>query len=520
MTRLRYPIGRQHFPTLIEGGYTYVDKTAFVGKLVTDEGYYFLSRPRRFGKSLFLSTLKTYFEGRRDLFKGLAIDRMDVSWDETPVIHIDMNASDYSREDGVFIRLDEILSGYEEEWEIIPRNSEPATRFGKLIKTIYQKTKKRVSILVDEYDKPLLGLKESDPFFKIFQNQLKAFYVNLKSMDEYIRFAMITGVGRFSKVSIFSDLNNLSDISMKDRYATICGLTEDELKNTFRAGIEDLAQKTGKSYDETLTELQDYYDGYRFTAECPRMYNPFSVMLALDDRRIAPYWYETGTPTFLVKKVKEKGINLPLERELKLTESQLMTVSYELDDPVPLLFQTGYLTIDRYDPKLQRYILRFPNAEVKIGFFEQLLSLYQPQTAISGSEFNISEFTGDLLNGNPDGLMRRLQAMFAGDGYRYHSEGEYRKMLYMLFTVTGSKVEVEPHTSNGRVDIRVETTDYIYFFELKFNRPVTEAMNQHHDREYYQHFALDARKKFLVGVSFVDKKKRHGIDTWLIEEIE
>ncbi len=366
---MNYPIGIQTFSKLIEGNFAYVDKTSYVATLVRTEGYYFLSRPRRFGKSLLLSTIEAYFEGRRDLFKGLALEKdEDLDWSPSPVLHFDLNAENYSIEGALESILIREMSRYEAVYGVDPRDRTLSQRFRSLIENAWQKTGKKVVILVDEYDKPLLDLAENPELFDKNQRTLKAFFGNLKSMDRYIRFAMLTGVARFGKVSVFSDLNNLHDISMSREFAGICGWTEKELISTFSPGIDQLARSRNEGNAATIEALRDFYDGYLFAMEGERLYNPFSVMLALRDREIEPYWFETGTPTFMAKRIKEKGLPMARLNGIVRSRESLVAVEPEEQDIVPLLFKTGYLTIASYQPLFGRVTLRFPNHEAEITY--------------------------------------------------------------------------------------------------------------------------------------------------------
>ncbi len=372
---IRYPIGIQSFPSLREGGYAYVDKTRFVAQLVTESKYVFLSRPRRFGKSLLLSTFHAYFDGRRDLFRGLDIDRMEMDWTPSPVLHFDMNSGLYDQPDGLQERLVRWLETYEAQYDVVPPGGiNVVSRFENLIRQVHAKTGRQVAILVDEYDKPLLGIEDFPELYENNLRLLKGFFSNLKSMDDHIRFAILTGVARFSQVSIFSDLNNLNDISMYVRYQEICGWTEEELTACFRKGIDELAIERGETPSATLDSLRSYYDGYLFAERGSRLYNPYSVLKALYSRTIQPYWFETGTPTFLAKRIKKSGINPEEINGQSRSYSDLMAVGMGMQNPVALMYQTGYLTIDSYDPRRQRYTLRFPNREVEIGFALLLLS--------------------------------------------------------------------------------------------------------------------------------------------------
>ncbi|MDE5793660.1 MAG: AAA family ATPase [Muribaculaceae bacterium] len=380
MRELRYPIGMQTFSKIIEEGYVYVDKTQYIKPLLNQGQFIFLSRPRRFGKSLTLSMLQSYFEGRRELFKGLAADRMDLDWTPSPVLRFDFNAEDYSVETGLNSILNRLLKRYEREYGITEVADTIAGRFSNLIQWVAETTGRKVVILIDEYDKPMLAVEENKELFEKNQRILKSFYGNLKSMDEYIRFAFITGVARFSKVSIFRDLNNLKDISMSDAYADICGWSEEELTLNFRQGIEALARKRGEDSVATLKALREYYDGYLFTEEGSRLYNPFSVLNALDEMRIDPYWFHTGTPTFLVKRIKALGTFPPDINGKTCSRNDLLSVGLNDRNPLPLMFQTGYLTIRDYRKDLNTYELCFPNREVETGFYEDLLHVYVPDT--------------------------------------------------------------------------------------------------------------------------------------------
>ncbi len=515
---LRYPIGMQTFSNIIEGGYTYVDKTSFIPRLIEHGKYIFLSRPRRFGKSLLLSTLESFFEGERELFKGLAIDKMDIDWTPSPVLHFDFNNGYYVSISGLVAKLNDTLSEYEEMYglQVIPEErDEVALRFRKIIKSVFEATGRQVVILIDEYDKPLLAIEDNKEVFEQYQRLLKSFYGNLKSMDKYIRFVFITGVARFSKVSIFSDLNNLDDISLENAFADLCGWTEEELINTFRQGIENLASEMEEDFDSTLNALRDFYDGYRFTPKGSRLYNPFSVLRALKAKSIDPYWFETGTPTFLVRRVKSLGLYPPEMNGQKCSKAQLTAVGMNDRDPAPLMFQTGYLTIASYDG--ERYELRFPNREVEIGFYRCLLPQYAPETSYSYSAFSIYKFQDDLFEGRPDDFMKRLEALFKDLPGEDHCESTYRAVTYLLATLCSTRSLAEHHGYRGRSDIETFTRKYIYLFEFKYNRSVAEAMDQIHSRDYAGRFAMDSRPVYLIGANYTENKDERGMQ-YEIEE--
>ncbi|MDE5849099.1 MAG: ATP-binding protein [Muribaculaceae bacterium] len=516
MSKLRYPIGIQTFSKIIEEGYLYVDKTNYIKSLLEQGHFIFLSRPRRFGKSLLLSTLKAYFEGRRDLFKGLAADSMDLDWTPSPVLRFDFNAENYSIESGLYSLLNSHLRRYEKEYGIEERGDTIAVRFADLLERVVEITGRKAVILIDEYDKPLLDIQENKDLLEKNLRILKSFYGNLKTMDEYIRFAFITGVARFSKVSIFSDLNNLKDISMANDFADICGWTEKELICNFRPGIEDLAEEREEDFDKTLKALRAYYDGYLFAPKGSRLYNPFSVLNALSDRQILAYWYTTGTPTFLARWVKDNGIEPWNLNDVESSSEDLVSVGFDSLNPVPLMFQTGYLSIESYDRESQLYTLRFPNREVEMGFYRNLLPLYAPTTGKMGP-FNYNQFRGDLVKGKIHDFMKRLQSLLKDMPGKDHNESTYRAVTYLLAVLSGTYTIAEHDGYVGRSDLEVATDRFIYIFEFKYNKNVKEAMDQIHDRDYAGRFAMDHRKVYLIGANFNEKKDRRGLE-YKIEE--
>ena len=519
MAELRYPIGVQTFSKIIEEGYAYVDKTAFIKPLLSQGQFIFLSRPRRFGKSLMLSTLEAYFEGRRDLFAGLAADRMDLDWTPSPVLRFDFNAENFSLENGLEILIDGFLWRYEKNYGRRDQTLTVSQRFKDLIEAVYEQTGRRVVILIDEYDKPLLDIEADKDLYEKNQRTLKSFYGNLKSMDRYIRFAFITGVARFSKVSIFSDLNNLMDISMDNAYAGICGWSEDELLGNFRPGIESLAKEREEDFDATLRALRDYYDGYLFTPKGSRLYNPFSVLNALNMKAVEPFWFATGTPTFLARRVKALGTYPPDLNGKLCSKKELTSVGLEDANPIPLMFQTGYLTIGEYLSDLGLYRLRFPNREVEVGFYEDLLPIYAPVTGNPVSPFCFPLFKIDLYEGRPRDFMGRLASLLKDLPGEDHNESVYRAVTYLLCVLCGTSVIAEHHGYKGHSDIEVATGRYVYVFEFKYNRSVREAMAQIRDRDYAGRYAMDSRNVYLIGANFNEKKDNRGLQ-FEIERLE
>ena len=513
MNQLRYPVGIQTFSKIIEEDYVYVDKTAYIKSLLSQGQFIFLSRPRRFGKSLLLSTLEAYFEGRRELFKGLALDSMEMDWTPRPVIHFDFNTGQYNDPAGLKNRLSAYLDKYEATYGIEPHSEYDASlRFERVISRAYEKTGQRVAILIDEYDKPLLESEENKELYKENQRILKSFFGNLKSMDRYIRFAFITGVARFNKVSIFSDLNNLNDISMVNAYADICGWSEEEVRQYFRSGIEELAEELEEDFEETLSMLRGYYDGYLFTPKGSRLYNPFSVLKALTNKEIDPYWFDSGTPTFLARRIKKQGTFPPDINGKKCDRDALQSVGLNDTNPIPLMFQTGYLTIAHYDKDTKLYELRFPNMEVEKGFYQQLLKVYVPDTTNSLSPFDFILFKTDLAEGRPEDFMKRLGSLLKTIPYEDHCESTYRAVTFLTAVLSGSPALTEHHNYRGRSDLEVFAGRYIYLFEFKYNRSVEEAMEQLYSRDYMGGFAMDSRQIYIIGANFIANKHTRGLE--------
>ena len=513
---MKFPIGIQTFEKIITEGLAYVDKTAFVYQLVTSgSSYCFLSRPRRFGKSLLITTLESYFSGKKDLFKGLAIEKLEKDWIEYPVLHLDLNTGAYNTEDGLKNQLNDTFCEWEQIYGSKPSENELQLRFKGIIQRAYEKTGKRVVILVDEYDKPLISTFDNKELQDSFRTQLKAFYSVLKTMDGCIKFALLTGVTKFSKVSIFSDLNNLNDISMDDRYVLLCGMTCEEIASTFDEEVGKMSEKHGISKEECYAKLKQMYDGYHFTKNSEGIYNPFSVVNALDKKEFENYWFETGTPTMLVQVMKACSFNFNDLEGSQITSDLLGSIDAMDETPLPLLYQTGYLTIEGYDKEFNEYSLNFPNKEVKSGFVNFLARFYRQKGA--GSEFRITEFVKDLRTGKIDRFMERMQAFFSGNDYRIAGDMElyFQNAVFILMKLIGFYVEAEKATSSGRADLQFKTADNIYIIEIKLNGTAEEAIQQIKDKKYAEPYKLDSRKKTLIGVNFSTEKRT--IDNWVIE---
>ena len=513
---MKYPIGIQTFENIITDGYVYVDKTALVYKLVSEGKYYFLSRPRRFGKSLLLSTLKAYYQGKRELFEGLAIAGLERDWVEYPIFHFDFNTGLYTDIEGLTSTIDGQLLYYEKKYALQPGSLAMAERFKVLIRSAYEQTGRKAVILVDEYDKPLLETIGNTELQNEYRKILKSFYGVEKTMDAYIQFAFFTGVTKFSKVSIFSDLNNLKDISLSDEYAGVCGITEQEIHDNFDEVVGVMAVANGMNKEECYARLERQYDGYHFSKQSVGMYNPYSLLNALDSKDFGDHWFATGTPTFLVEVLQHTDYPLDKLTTEEVDVRTMDSVDMIYSNPLPLLFQSGYLTIKDYDPRFECYRLGFPNKEVERGF-AQFLGTYYFANGMNGS-FTINNFVREVERGDPDGFMTRLQALFADGDYQVTGKMEvyFQNTLAVIFKLMGFYTRVERHTSRGRMDVTVETKDYIYIMELKVDKSAEEALRQIEEKQYAAPFATDPRKLFKIGVNFSSAIR--GIGEWKVRD--
>lgn len=512
---MKYPIGIQDFVKLRQGGFAYVDKTKFVYKLADEGSYYFLSRPRRFGKSLFLSTLEAYFLGRKELFEGLAIYDMEKEWKSHPIFYIDLNTANFRDENSLYEVLNSHVSAWEEMYGAREYETTLALRFKGVIARAAEKEGCGVVILIDEYDKPILQTLRNQELQEKHRSLLKSFYSVLKTQDRYIRFAFITGVTKFGKVSVFSDLNNLMDISMDQRYISICGMTQNELLYNFREGIEQLGEAYGDTEEETLNKLKIRYDGYHFEENTVGIYNPFSVLNTLAKLRYKDYWFETGTPTFLVDLLKMHNYRLlDITRE-KVSGDVINSIDSMSTNPIPVIYQSGYLTIKGYDERFKKYRLGFPNKEVEEGFLNFLLPLYT--SAGNNSPFMVDEFVQDVESGNPERFMQRMKAFFADTSYQVVGNAElyFQNAMYLVFKIMGFYTQVERPTSDGRIDAIIQTPDYVYIIECKLDRTAEEALRQINDSNYAAPFAMDKRRIYKIGVNFSSQTR--GVEQWIIE---
>ena len=511
----KYPIGIQSFENIRKEGYLYVDKTALIYQLVQTGKYYFLSRPRRFGKSLLLSTLQAYYEGKKELFDGLAMASLEKDWKTYPVLHLDLNAQRYDSVDSLTSILNDTLC----EWERLYGTQESETtlslRFKGVIQRAAEKTGRNVVVLIDEYDKPMLQAIHNKELQSSYRNILKAFYGVLKSKDAYLQFALLTGVTKFSKVSVFSDLNNLMDISMDNRYAAICGITEQELVTDLGEYIRDLSETLQMSYEDLLRELQERYDGYHFVEDSEGLYNPFSLLNTFARKKLGNYWFETGTPTYLVELLKENHYPLEHLTYEQATADTLTGIDTVDSSPIPVLYQSGYLTIKDYDPEFETYTLGFPNKEVEEGFTRFLLPYYA-HIRSGSSAFHIVNFVKEVRSGDIDGFMKRLQSFFSDTPYELVRDLElhYQNVLFIIFRLVGFYTQAEYHTSEGRVDLVIRTDQFIYVMEFKLDGTAEEALQQIEEKQYALPFVSDSRRLFKVGVNFSNATR--NIEKWLV----
>ena len=508
----KYPVGIQDFAKIRKEGYVYVDKTALMWRLIDTGCYYFLSRPRRFGKSLLLSTFAAYFSGEKDLFEGLAIAEHTAEWPKHPVLHMDLGGQEYGVREDLIERLDWHLKRWEQRYGIAEPDRSVALRFASVIERAFEREGRQVVILIDEYDKPLLEAADNEDLHEEYRNVLRAFYFNLKSLDKYIKFALLTGVTKFSKLSVFSDLNNLSDISMQREYAAICGITEAELDRYFAEGIKELARQNGMSADEARTRLKKRYDGYLFNRKAENVYNPFSLLNAFSQNELGDYWFESGTPKFLAKILQRRNFDLENLPDEPIAASRLTALDTLGSNPLPILYQSGYLTLGDWDD-MNNYYLRFPNEEVERGFLQALIPVYAAKENTI-SDALITRIVRGIRAGNPEGFMRELQALLADVPYERGKpeEAYFRNLVFIIFRLVGFYCEVEHPVSAGRSDTVVKTDKYIYVLEIKVDQSVEAALAQIEEKGYAAPYAADARKLFKLGVNFSTKTKR--IDDW------
>ena len=514
-----YPIGIQNFEKIREGGYAYVDKTHLIHKMTSSQNYFFLSRPRRFGKSLLVSTMESYFKGRKELFKGLAIEKLEKDWVEYPVLHLDLTGKAYNSQNSLLEILNYHLSQWEKEYgKGNASESDIETRFKEVIDSACKKTNKQVVILIDEYDKPIVDNLTNPELSEYFRTILQGLYSVLKAKDGQIRFGFLTGVSKIGKISVFSGMNNLIDISMEPLYSDICGISEKDLHNYFNNSTEELAAANQLTLEACYKKLKEMYDGYHFSENSEGVYNPFSLLSTFRSNKFHEYWFETGTPTMLVNLMKQTSFDITrLTDKIVVSDSDLSGMQDIIKRPIPLFVQTGYLTIKDYDKEFHEYTLGFPNDEVKNAFLKFIFSYYIP---INSSEGNTttSNLARALRLGKPEEFMQILDSLFANTTYQIQSNAEkdFQYAMYIIMELLGEYIEAEHHTSNGRIDLLAKTQNYIYIFELKTNSSAASALQQIEEKGYAIPFKHDSRKIFKIGVNFSTQTRR--IDDWKIIE--
>ena len=512
----KLPVGIQDFTKLREENFLYVDKTALVYRMAVSGNPIFLSRPRRFGKSLLLSTLEAYFLGRKDLFKGLAIEQLEKEWKVYPVLHLSLNAKFYETKESLEQILDDHLVAWEDKYEITKKKESTnyEGRFMQIIQQACEKTGEKVVVLIDEYDKPLLRTLFNDDLQDVYREMLTGFYTVLKDADRYLRFVFITGVTKFSQLGVFSNLNQLMDISMNPVYANICGLTRQEIEHTFTPDVKAVGEMNGLTFEQTMNELTRRYDGYRFTQiKTEGLYNPFSILNVFSSRVFQSYWFATGTPTMLVDILKKTDYDLRKLDGIEVPAAALTDYRMDFHNPVPIIYQSGYLTIKEYDLLKNFYVLGYPNAEVEYGWLNFITPYYTPMSE-ANAPFYIGKFWDELREGDVDSFMERLRAFFAGMPYELNDKTErhYQVIFYIVFKLLGQYVDVEVRSARGRADAVVKTTDYIYVFEFKLDGSVDEVLRQIDEKGYLIPYTVDSRQLVKVGASF-DKEKRN-IGEW------
>ena len=511
-----YPIGIQTFSKIREGNYLYIDKTEYVYRMThSASSYMFLSRPRRFGKSLLTSTLHSYFSGRKELFHGLAMEKLEKEWTEYPVLHFDMSTAKHADSEQLLQELNLKLYGYEQIYGRLEEEVNPNQRLMGLIKRAYEQTGKKVVVLIDEYDAPLLDVVHERENLDVLRNIMRNFYSPLKACDPYLRYVFLTGITKFSQLSIFSELNNIKNISMDEPYAAICGISEDEICLQMKDDLGGLAKKLEITPEEALMKLKENYDGYHFTSPSPDIYNPFSLLNAFADGKFGSYWFGSGTPTYLINMLEKFGVEPSEIGNNRVSVEDFDAPTERMTSIIPLLYQSGYITIKNYDEELDLYTLNIPNKEVRIGLMKSLLPHYVGSKAPETTTM-VAYLSRDIRNGDMDTALRRLQTFLSTipqcDNTKY--EGHYQQVFYIIFSLLGYYVDVEVRTPRGRVDIVLRTKTTLYVMELKLDKSVGEAMEQIDLKNYPERFALCGLPVVKVAVSF--DSERCTIGGWEI----
>ena len=515
-----YPIGIQTFERIRKEDKLYIDKTEYIYRMAHTSGtYFFLGRPRRFGKSLLVTTMQSYFEGKKELFKGLAIEKLEKEWTEYPVLHFDMSGGKHMDKEQLEEYLDYRLQEEEKKWGVTKPVKGANNRLIDLINTAYEKSGKQVVVLIDEYDAPMLDVVHEKEQLDMLRNMMRNFYSPLKYSEAKLRFVFLTGITKFSQVSIFSELNNIINISMSDEYAGICGITKEELLTQMSEDIDELAKSQELTREETIAELKENYDGYHFSAKSPDVYNPFSLLNCFSTREFGAYWFSSGTPTYLIKMMRKFKVMPTNISKMYAKSSAFDAPTENMTAITPLLYQSGYLTIKGYDKFSKLYTLDLPNKEIKVGLFESLLPNYLEGMFAQNGDVAIAQMSVLIRQENMDGALQLLQTFLGTVPYCNvtNYEGHYQQMLYIIFSLlTGYVVDVEVHTPKGRLDIVMLTHTRLYIIELKLNKNAQAALQQINLKNYAQRFALCGKPVSKVGINF--DSTTGNIEDWVIEE--
>ncbi len=514
----KYPVGIQTFEKIREGNYLYVDKTKYIVDFLTKGmTYVFLSRPRRFGKSLFASTLQAYFEGRKELFEGLAIADYEKDWVKHPVLHFDMSGAKHFDAEALKHYLDLQLIPYEELYGKNENEIYPNERLDGIVKRANKQTGQKVVVIIDEYDAPLLDVVHEKENLQKLRLIMQNFYSPLKKLDPYLEFTFITGITKFSQLSIFSELNNLDNISMFDQYSAICGISKTELTTVMKPDVEGLGKALGMTYEECLEELRKYYDGYHFSEHSEDVFNPFSLIRAMNGQKIESYWFGSGTPSYLIKSLQKYHVNV-MDIEKKGCNVDDFDVSPEqMTSALPLLYQSGYLTIKKYKPLTKSYQLGYPNREVKIGMLKSLAPNYLSPVSIDNNGL-VADFVEMLYDGDLEGAMVRLKAYLASISNRLSNKNErdFQTVFYLIFNLMGAFILVEEDSAIGRADAVVHTPDAVYVFELKYDGSAEEAVKQIDDKGYLIPYSADGKRLYKIGVNYDSQQRTIG--EWIVKE--
>lgn len=521
MMKKKYPIGTQTFSTVIEDKCRYIDKTGYVYRLVHEYRFVFLSRPRRFGKSLLTSTLHSYFEGRKELFKGLELEKLETEWNKYPVLHFDMSMAKHLSVERLHNMLDDMLSDLENKYGIKKTSNDENLRLKNLIRKNSEQTGQKVVVLIDEYDAPLLDVLNDEESLETNREVMRNFYSPLKACDKDLRFVFITGITKFSQLSIFSELNNLKNISMLPEYAGICGITSEELQTQFSDDLDDFASRIGVSREKAITKLKEHYDGYHFSEQSPDIYNPFSLINALDSAQVDAYWFSSGTPTYLIEQMRKFGSTPQSISEVKARKSDFDAPTEGMTSITPLLYQSGYLTIKGFNPRSNLYTLEIPNREVRAGLMESLIPYVSSPRYASPASLLVGEMQEAFCDDDINKVMEYIKIFFSSipyaDNAKKNPESFYQTLLYVVFSMMCQYVDVEVRTPQGRADLVINAHNKIYIIEVKIDKAADFAIDQINLKNYGERFLIQGKPVVKVGVNF-DSEVSRNITDWKILE--